>query len=103
MSKAKAMFIFIAVLSVGLVVFVHFNGCADHKKAIQAAKEYAQNVPHATGKISCMNKDSDNDGYCSCTIFRAKGDPLAVECACGSLSFKEGCRIPKLNLGTKSR
>lgn len=68
---------------------------ADVGKAEKAAKEYAQNVPDATGKVTCVASDSDGDGYVSCTVFRTKGDPVAIEC--GSQKFcacncAKGCK-----------
>lgn len=47
--------------------------------------------------VSCMNMDSDGDGYVSCTA-RVEGQqqPVAIECA-SAYSFKSGCRMQKLS------
>lgn len=31
--------------------------------------------------VQCMDVDSDNDGYVTCTVFRVDRDPYAIECA----------------------
>jgi hypothetical protein len=86
-----------------LLAWSTLPGCnmADHDKAVSAAKKYAKNVPDATGNVDCVAKDSDGDGYVSCTIFRKEGDPVAVECGaekwCGC-NCAEGCKAaqPKI-------
>ena len=67
---------------IGLLL-VMLVGCAkaDFEAAKKSAEEYSKNVPNATG-VSCVQSDSDGDGYCSCTIFRKDEDPLAIECGC---------------------
>lgn len=46
--------------------------------------------------IECVNTDSDNDGYVTCTVFRQDRDPYSIQCA----ARKEwrGCKIttPKI-------
>lgn len=74
-------------------------GCKDfverrRMKAEDNARVWVKNVPEYSGKFTCMNTDSDGDGYCSCTVFRIKQDPLAIECACG-WGWREGCRMQK--------
>ena len=45
--------------------------------------------------VSCMDADSDGDGYVSCTA-RVEGQsaPVAIECA-SAYSWKSGCRMQR--------
>jgi hypothetical protein len=64
-------------------------------KATRNADEYATHIKGASS-TSCTAKDTDGDGYCSCTVFRENGDkpmePLSIQCAC-SASDNEGCKL----------
>lgn len=53
--------------------------------------------------VSCVERDSDGDGYVSCTIFRKGKDPIALECAYGGFwSAGPGCKMaqPKMRAVT---
>lgn len=63
---------------------------------LRDAKLFGQN---ATGEVNpnvtCAERDTDGDGYVSCTIFpKDKRLPIAIECARG-WTFNSGCRMQK--------
>ncbi|MFB2934995.1 hypothetical protein ACE1B6_06925 [Aerosakkonemataceae cyanobacterium BLCC-F154] len=41
--------------------------------------------------IECMMRDTDNNGYVSCSAKESDGKPIALEC--GSSIFNIGCRV----------
>lgn len=79
-------------IAIALLMF----GCgSDWQKAEQAAKQYSKKIKGATGEVDCVHKDSDGDGYCSCSIFMEEGGPTGVECGCEKFCFidcAEGCK-----------
>lgn len=90
----EVMITFIAAMIAAAIIIGSIGGCeADWERAEKSAAEYAKKLPGATGEVSCMKKDTDNDGYCRCTIFRQKKDPLHVECGCEHFCFicTDGC------------
>lgn len=64
-------------------------------EAKNSAKSFAsRNFKNHTG-VECMSRDSDGDGYASCTIF-LPNDAIAIECATEKLTTgcgNTGCRI----------
>ena len=80
-----------------LFITVSFGGCQcqDAAEAERAAKEFAKKVPGATGDVSCAQTDSDDDGYCSCTVFRQDGSTLPINCGCEKYCFNcaRGCKV----------
>lgn len=68
------------VLLVAAIVMALLTGCrTDMGEANRAAAEYVKKIPHSVG-WECANIDSDGNGYVACTVFRAEGEPLAIEC-----------------------
>lgn len=62
------------------------------KASIDAeANQFATNIRGAAG-TSCVAIDSDGDGYCSCTVFREREQPLGILCGCG-FSSKAGANL----------
>lgn len=98
--------IVIAIVAIiAAVIMGAVGGCtADWQQAEKYAKEYAAKVPGSTGEVSCMKKDSDGDGYCRCTIFKSKGDPINVECGCERYCVvcAEGCGGIKAHVPSRS-
>ena len=85
------------VITLTFVSFlVGFPSCAlikyfrDHDVAMDYARDWAtriENVKH----VGCVKRDSNYDGYVSCTVYREGVDPLYIECA-AALTLEEGCR-----------
>lgn len=72
------------------------GGCHVSSEATKKdALEFAQRIdPNAT--VECVDRDTDNDGYVSCTVFRPGKNPVGIECAAG-FTINSGCRMPKLS------
>ena len=87
----------IIAITLGSMIIGGTTGCgSDWKKAEVAAKEFAQNIPNTTGKVSCTKQDTDNDGYCNCSLFLKDGPPMSVECGCQKLCIftcADGCKV----------
>lgn len=51
--------------------------------------------------VECVNIDSDDDGYVTCTVFRVDRDPYSIQCA--ARAGWEGCKPtivkPVVNVG----
>lgn len=65
-----------------ICLFVLLAGCYDQKPtAEREAREYiAQMYPHAEYTVTCMNVDTDHNGYVSCDAVIA-GHQTPLECA----------------------
>lgn len=75
-----------------------------HKSvAEEEAKEWAAELNLEVDAVTCREKDTDGDGYVSCTIKTKDGKLLERECAGarsgGNMIRNSGCRDPKMNLG----
>lgn len=82
-------------LILGLILLL--AACSsDWQKAERSAKEFAEKLAAATGKVSCTHQDTDDDGYCSCTVFMQDGSTMAIDCGCERLCLfrcAEGCKV----------
>ncbi len=91
----------IAVVLIGLTFVVGFVGnCAGCNTAdVPAnARAWATSMGMKPTGVQCVTRDTDGDGYVSCTIRSEDGKLQNIECAGGFLNINEGCRIPKLQL-----
>lgn len=75
--------------------------------AEESARKYASELyPNKQVNVSCASRDSDNDGYYSCTLV-VEGNPEPVQIEChgyfGNKFYGDGCRLVKLNLINKIR
>lgn len=72
------------------------GGCDYSDKAAKEARAYANELGIQLTGVSCVRTDSDGDGYVSCSLAKADGSLLAVECAIGMpFTWNSGCRVPK--------
>jgi hypothetical protein len=82
--------IFVVVAALALVA------CSktDPAEAERAATEYAKKVKDSTGEVSCTQKDTDGDGYVTCTVFMVSGEDRSVECGAERfcLDCARGCK-----------
>lgn len=101
--KAKVL---VALFSLGFLFALMaavVSACEDQKaEATASAKDYAEEMKWDVNAISCVNQDTDGDGYVSCTISVKEGEAKVdkhVECV-GDTEFgcstKSGCRLPKV-------
>lgn len=81
------------------------NVTGAHKDVAEnEAREWASELGLDVKSVSCVAKDTDGDGYVSCTLVMGDGvTTKAVECAgarsSGNLIRNSGCREPKLAVG----
>lgn len=93
----------VIVIAIGVVI-LSVVGCEDdHAAALSSAKEVASNYDDVKS-VTCVNKDSDNDGYCSCTIYRESG-PESLECGCQKwgLNKTRGCKAAQYKIRGKTK
>lgn len=100
----------IAKTGFGIIGFAIFSGFCivalkmceiDLKvKAEKQAREWVTDMGFSKdAHVSCVNRDTDGDGYVSCTI--KQGDNLTfIECVGSDYTWNEGCRAPKLKIPT---
>lgn len=82
-------------VSIGLTLCL--TGCNDYEKAEAAAGDYAQKLPGATGHVNCVPRDSDGDGYVSCSVFLKKGPPIGIECL--AVPWRRGgCKVAAIRV-----
>ena len=48
--------------------------------------------------VSCMNYDSDSDGYVSCAVNIGMQEPMQIECASTYSILSRGCRMVKVSV-----
>ena len=64
----------------------------DWQEAERAAAATASKVEGATGQVDCAHVDSDQDGYCSCSVYMKNGAaPMQFDCGCPSKRAGAGC------------
>lgn len=74
------------------------QACSHKSAAEEEAAKWADTLyPGKPHTQMCVAKDTDGDGYVSCTVVIDGGAPIARECA-GRWTTNEGCREPKLRL-----
>lgn len=98
--------IMIAVAIVGILLSLGAGalgvGCNHKEEAEASAREWAGVMyPRKQTNVLCVKRDSDGDGYVSCTVSVASESGatpqmVAIECAAG-MTMNEGCRVPKMN------
>jgi prepilin-type N-terminal cleavage/methylation domain-containing protein len=59
---------------------------------LEYAKKFAGELGDTIIKVDCVDRDTNGNGYVTCTIFRKEKDPLSIECA-SRWSFNTGCKI----------
>lgn len=92
----------VVVAFVGIVLSALLMGvgsCQSNKTDAEAeATSFAQSMGIKVKAVNCVDRDSDGDGYVSCTVSEEVNGATklhAVECASG-WSWNSGCRMQKL-------
>lgn len=93
----------IAIAIIGVLVIMVMTTVvrcsSSHASADQEAKKWAEGMGYTIKGLSCVDYDSDGDGYVSCTVnVDQSTTPIAIECA-GKLSWNNGCRMQKPAVG----
>ncbi len=94
--------IIVAIIGVIAMIVLAFiarvSGGGDGVAAEDSARQWAQGMGIEATSVSCVNYDTDGDGYVSCTIAQKAADGTVrttpIECA-SSFSWNKGCRSPK--------
>lgn len=93
----------LALFSIGLAV-MHSVACSSVEKAHaeRQGAEYAKSLGMENAKVNCVDSDTNDDGYVSCTIAvpakdGGKPDLQPIECAARreGCNANTGCRVPK--------
>lgn len=89
---------FVCILAIGAVtcgrgVTVAIIGSQEH--AVEEARAWNHEMGYMSAHVSCMDRDTDGDGYVSCTVRPAGGAPFALGCA-EILTLNKGCKIEPL-------
>jgi len=70
----------------------------DHEAAVKEARQFANDNSMADANVSCVNTDSDGDGYVSCTLSLKRADGSVqftpIECA-AKLNLNSGCKLQR--------
>ena len=74
-------------------------GCLENPVKLQEqAREFTESMGYTVKGVSCMNYDSDNDGYVSCAVNIGMQEPLQIECSSMYNIISRGCRLVKINM-----
>lgn len=93
----------IAVAVVGIILVLGsaflIRSCSDSKEAAEEeARAYARSMNLNAKGVSCMTRDTDGDGYVSCSISVLGKDGSErvepVECASRWSWNNSGCKVP---------
>lgn len=88
-------------LALALFLFACDAKHVDRRLPEDFARQFAGEIPGSTGRVQCMDRDTDGDGYCSCSVFMKDAPPVAVECGCDSwqvLFPPDGCRMAQFKV-----
>lgn len=91
-----------------LLILAFLIACTrtDPTAANTAAAQFVKHIPDATG-VDCAQTDSDGDGYCSCTVFRGREEPMQIQCGCEAVCLwncARGCKYqPSVKLDRSRR
>ena len=94
----------IVVAIIGIIVVLAggfiFNSCSSSKgTAEDEARKYGVSLGLEVKGVSCTNRDTDGDGYVSCSISyidNGKISIMPVECASRWTVNNDGCKAQKL-------
>jgi len=88
---------FVVVLVVALIAgFIGLKcvGCSSKAVAEKRARTWAKELMPDTwnGRVSCMSRDTDGDGYVSCAVgVKNSSDAIPIECG-ARFTLNDGCK-----------
>lgn len=85
-------------LSIFLLSSLLFGCLEDPVKLQNQAKDFTKSMGYDFKGASCMNTDSDSDGYVSCAVNIGMQEPLQIECVSLYSIIRSGCRLVKINM-----
>lgn len=82
-----------------IIPFLVFTGCYENVDNLtKDATSFCIDLGYKVKGVSCANKDTDSDGYVSCTVNLIDNpEPIAIECR-SRWKLGSGCRMQKLSL-----
>ena len=92
------------VVGISANAFSGYTG-ASQRSAEDEARKFGQDLGLDVVGITCARRDTDGDGYISCTLSIRNGETTRVEpveCS-GAFTLNEGCRLQKPTLRTNNR
>lgn len=87
--------LFFVLIALGVTTYITVD---QRPQAEQAAKAWASSLGYTEVIAVCASRDTDVDGYVSCTVSAKRGasmDTIPVECARQTLTLNEGCRVQR--------
>lgn len=92
--------IVVAIIAIAATCAFSCGGCGQKANAEQEMRDYMTSLGYTVKAVNCVNRDSDGDGYVSCTgTYEDKNGnihQISSECA-STFSFgNSGCRAPKM-------
>jgi len=90
--------IVVAIIGViAAIVGFGITKCSSSRSTAEdEAREYASKMGMTIKGVSCMNRDTDGDGYVSCTLNAVEKDgkenPIPIECAAKWSYNNDGCK-----------
>ena len=80
------------------IVWISLPAFVDERdQSTAAATSWAQSLGYTSVVVNCANRDSNSDGYVSCTVAGTKdgkAEVFPVECA-RTVSMNDGCRMQR--------
>ncbi|HEY8097320.1 MAG TPA: prepilin-type N-terminal cleavage/methylation domain-containing protein [Methylobacter sp.] len=91
---AVELLIVISISAIFIVILAHigFGLTASGDEAAAEAKQFANQLHIDNTGISCADRDTDGDGYVSCTIAAKDGRLIPILCAI-NISMNSGCKM----------
>lgn len=79
-------------IALSLFLMLAVVACARSMAEIEAdAVTFARMMDgHEPRGVTCLDRDTDGDGYVTCTVFRTDRDPYSIQCATRAES--KGCK-----------
>jgi len=87
----------LAAIAIGFV----FHGCSPSRStAEEEARAYARSMSIEIFGVECMNRDTDGDGYVSCSLStkdkNGNQTVTPIECAARWSYNNDGCKVPMM-------
>lgn len=92
--------IVLSIIGIVIAGIIHgFQSCSSQSGSAETeARNYATQLGLSVKGVSCTDRDSDGDGYVSCSVSHVENGKLTiqpVECAI-KWSTNSGCKAPKM-------
>lgn len=89
----------IVALPIGYVVLIDTTD--EQGQAESAARQWAMGLGYTDIRAVCASRDTNGDGYVSCTIAGSRdgrSEIVPVECARSVMTLNSGCRVQRMGM-----